>query len=167
MKTVKINELGAGKWADPNTNIAQIIVAEGDIVEVSNELAALMCPNCAKDITSEVDAEAAEAKQADEEEKAAAELEQKEAEDKAAAEAKEAEDKAELEAVEKLKPQITELIAELKLKTEDYNLGVHSEELSVMLNHLTTLKAAAKDKKAADKTKKSPAAKDKKDAESK
>ena len=51
MKTIKVNAKGAGKWADPDTLIAQIEVKEGDEVIVSDALADIMCPHCAKDIT--------------------------------------------------------------------------------------------------------------------
>lgn len=57
MKTVKINAKGAGKWADPNTNIPQIEVEEGDIVEVSDELAGLICNNCGSIIEPEAESE--------------------------------------------------------------------------------------------------------------
>lgn len=54
MKTIKVNKKGAGKWADPNTGIAQIEVAEDDIVEVSDELADIMCPTSATVVVAEL-----------------------------------------------------------------------------------------------------------------
>lgn len=53
MKKVKFSK--AGKWADSDTLVAQIEVAEGDVVEVSNELADIIVDAGAGEIVKSKD----------------------------------------------------------------------------------------------------------------
>lgn len=159
MKIIKINKAGAGKWADPDTNVAQIEVEAGDVVTVSNALADMMLPNCGKDITREVAKEAA----------------------------KESEASAEEQLVTELTAQATALISSLEMDPAEVNLGLDSEGLAALVKDLEleqkrkdaeakhlaeeAEKKAAADKAAADKAaaekKATPATKDKAKAESK
>ena len=154
MKVIKINAKGAGKWADPDTNVAQIEVEAGDEVTVSNALADMMLPNCGKDITAAV----------------------------AKAAAKESDASAEEQLVAELTAQAEELIAALEMDPAEVNLGLDSEGLAALVKDLEleqkrkdaeakhlaeeAEKKAAADKAAAEK-KATPATKDKAKAESK
>ena len=65
MKLVKFNT--AGRWADPDTNIPQIEVKEGDEVEVSDALADLVVSNNRGEVVDTTDKEAADKEAADKE----------------------------------------------------------------------------------------------------
>lgn len=189
MKTIKINAKGAGKWADPDTNVPQIVVEEGDEVTVSNALADMMLPNCGKDITADLakiaDEDAATQKEKDavaeitgriaelvaegDGDLGALELDGKSSSELTAIEddlllAKKATAEAEEGKIAELKAQAEALISAMELDVANYNLAGDSEVLAELVAKLTEEQEA---KAEADKKKKTPATKDKKTAESK